>query len=83
MAGVKRFRANLKAIFRRGRGRSLNHVIAELTPILRGWMNYFRDIEVRNVLEALDGWLRRKLRCLLWRHWKRPVTRARSLMRQG
>ena len=72
-AGVKRFRANLKAIFRRGRGRSLSHVIAELTPILRGWMNYFRDIEVRNVLETLDGWLRRKLRCLLWRQWQRTA----------
>jgi len=82
-AGMKRFRANLRAIFRRGRGRSLNTVIAELMPILRGWMNYFRDIEVRNVLETLDGWLRRKLRCLLWRHWKRSATRARYLMRQG
>jgi retron-type reverse transcriptase len=82
-AGMKRFRANLRAIFRRGRGRSLNTVIAELMPILRGWMNYFRDIEVRNVLETLDGWLRRKLRCLLWRHWKRSATRARHLMRQG
>lgn len=82
-AGVKRFRANLKAIFRRGRGRSLSTVIAELTPILRGWINYFRDIEVRNVLDMLDGWLRRKLRCLLWRHWKRTATRARYLMRQG
>ena len=83
VAGVKRFRANLRAIFRRGRGRSLSMVIAELMPILRGWMNYFRDIEVRNVLETLDGWLRRKLRCLLWRQWKRSATRARYLMRQG
>ncbi|MFV0411124.1 MAG: group II intron reverse transcriptase/maturase, partial [Paracoccus sp. (in: a-proteobacteria)] len=82
-AGVKRFRANLKAVFRRGRGRSLTRVIAELAPILRGWIHYFRDIEVRNVLETLDGWLRRKLRALLWRRWKRPFTRARHLMRRG
>ncbi len=79
-AGVKRFRANLKAIFRRGRGQSLRTVIAELAPILRGWVNYFCDIEVRNVLEALDGWLRRKL---LWHRWQQPRTRARSLMRRG
>lgn len=58
-------------------------MIAELTPILRGWMNYFRDIEVKGVLDALDGWLRRKLRCLLWRRWKRSYTRARNLMRLG
>ena len=83
LAGVKRLRASLTAVFRRGRGRSLATVIAELTPILRGWLNYFRDVEVRNVLEALDGWLRRKLRCLLWRQWKRNRTRARNLMRRG
>ncbi len=80
---VARLRAKLKVIFRRGRGNSLSRVIAELTPILRGWMNYFRDIEVKGVLEALDGWLRRKLRGLLWRRWKRTHTRARNLMRRG
>ena len=80
---VARLRAKLRVIFRRGRGNSLSRVIAELTPILRGWMNYFRDIEVKGVLEALDGWLRRKLRGLLWRRWKRTHTRARNLMRRG
>ncbi len=34
-------------------------------------------------MEALDGWVRRLLRNVLWRHWKRPVTRARMLMRLG
>ncbi len=80
---VARLRVKLRDVFRRGRGNSLNRVIAELTPILRGWMNYFRDIEVKGVLEALDGWLRRKLRLLLWRQWKRPRTRSRYLIRRG
>jgi RNA-directed DNA polymerase len=80
---VARLRAKLKVIFRRGRGNSLTKVIKELAPILRGWVNYFRDIEVKGVLDALDGWLRRKLRCLLWRHWKQSPTRARNLMRRG
>lgn len=82
-AGVKRLRAKLKAILRRGRGRRLSTVVAELAPTLRGWLNYFRDIEVKGILQALDGWLRRKLRCLLWRQWKRSVTRARCLVRRG
>ena len=37
----------------------------------------------KGVLEALDGWLRRKLRVLLWRQWQRSHTRARNLMRYG
>jgi group II intron reverse transcriptase/maturase len=80
---VRRFRSGLRAVFRRGLGRALTAVIAELTPILRGWMNYFCDIEVKGVLEVLDGWLRRKLRALLWRQWQRSHTRARNLMRRG
>ncbi|WP_336885676.1 group II intron maturase-specific domain-containing protein [Xenorhabdus sp. Sc-CR9] len=34
-------------------------------------------------MEELDSWINRKLRCLLWRQWKRPYTRAKMLMRAG
>jgi hypothetical protein len=46
-------------------------------------MQYFRLAEVKGVLEELDGWVRRKLRGLLWRQWKRPFTRAKALMKRG
>ena len=46
-------------------------------------MNYFRHIGVKGILQELDGWLRRHLRKILWRQWKRPFTRAKSLMRLG
>lgn len=65
------------------RGRNLATFITELRPILRGWVNYFRLAEVKGVFEELDGWIRRKLRCILWRQWKRTVTRAKNLMRRG
>ncbi|WP_051229545.1 reverse transcriptase domain-containing protein [Paludibacterium yongneupense] len=54
-----------------------------LTPVLRGWVSYYRLTEVRGVLEDLDGWIRRKLRGILWRQWKRPFTRARMLQSKG
>ena len=46
-------------------------------------MNYFREIGVKNVLQKLDGWLRRHLRKVLWRQWKRRFTRAKRLMQLG
>ncbi len=73
----------MRTIFRAGRGRSLPQVIKELNQLLRGWMQYFRLAEVRGIFEELDGWLRRKLRCLLWRRWKRPRTRMKELMKRG
>ena len=83
-ASVERMKGNLKAELRRGRGRNLGRLIQEkLTPKLRGWANYFKLAEVRSVFEELDGWLRRKLRCLLRRQWKRSLARARNLMKRG
>lgn len=80
---VQRFKGDLKAEFRRGRGRSLNRLIEDLNPKLRGWMNYFRHIGVKGILQVLDGWLRRHLRKILWRQWKRMMTRTKRLMRLG
>ena len=80
---VARLKANLKTIFRRGRGKSIQATIEETTPKLRGWIAYFRYSEVKGIFEELDGWLRRKLRRILWKQWKRPYTRAKNLMRRG
>jgi RNA-directed DNA polymerase len=81
---VKRFRAKLKVVFRRGRGRNLGRFIGEdLSPVLRGWVTYFGLAEVKGVFEELDQWIRRRLRCLQWRQWKRVYTRAKHLMRLG
>jgi RNA-directed DNA polymerase len=80
---IKRFKGDLKVILRRGRGRSITRVIEELNPKLRGWMNFFRHIGTKRILQELDGWLRRHLRKILWRQWKRPMARAKMLMRLG
>jgi group II intron reverse transcriptase/maturase len=81
---VQRLKEKLREIFRRGRGSNLTRLIEEqLTPLLRGWMNYFRLAEVKGVFEELDSWIRRKLRGLIWRKWKRPFTRAKRLMQRG
>lgn len=80
---VERFKANLKAVFRRGKGRNIRTTVEETTPKVRGWINYFRYAEVKGIFEELDGWLRRKLRRVLWKQWKRSQTRAKKLMRLG
>jgi RNA-directed DNA polymerase len=78
-----RLRVKLKAIFKRGRGRNLKRVIEEMRMLLIGWSNYFKLAEVKAAFERLDEWIRRRLRCIRWRQWKRPRTRAKKLMKLG
>jgi len=80
---LERLKTKIREISRKGRGRNLKRIIEEVTPILRGWSNYFKLSEVKKPFEELDGWLRRKLRCILWRQWKRPYTRAKKMMQRG
>jgi group II intron reverse transcriptase/maturase len=80
---LKRLEGKIREVLQGARGRSLTTAITELNPILRGWMAYFKLTETKKALEELEGWIRRKLRCILWRQWKRPYTRAKNLMKAG
>jgi group II intron reverse transcriptase/maturase len=73
----------VRAALRGARGRSLATTIQRLNPVLRGWAAYFKLTETKRALEERDGWIRHKLRCVLWRQWKRPYARARNLMGRG
>lgn len=78
---LQRLREAVRGVLRRRRG--LQKAIEQLNPKLRGWMSYFRLTDSARPLEELDGWVRRKLRRLLWQQAKRPRTRQRHLIARG
>lgn len=67
----------------RKRGNSLKQIIEELSSYLRGWIGYFGYCETPTVLRDLEKWLRHKLRCLIWKRWKRGTTRFKHLRALG
>ncbi len=83
MSSRLRLKRKLLQVFRRSRGRALLRTIEELNRVLRGWSAYFKLAPSKTPLMQIDGWVRRKLRCILWRQWKRPKTRERNLRRLG
>jgi RNA-directed DNA polymerase len=81
---ITRFRKKAKELFRKGKGRNIERFIKkDLNPLLRGWINYFKLTEIKRVVEELDGWIRRRLRMILWKQWKRPWRRKEKLMQAG
>lgn len=81
---TQRFRSKAKQLFRRGRGSNLARFIEEqLKPFIIGWINYFKLSEFKGFAEELDGWIRRRLRLIIWRQWQRPSTRLKRLMKAG
>ena len=80
---MTRMKERLRTKMAQGRGKKLKTTVEELGPILRGWINYFRLTEVGSPLAKMDGWIRRKLRDIIWRQMKKPGTRAKALMKRG
>lgn len=61
---LRKFRDRIRQKTRRANGGSLNQIIAEVNPIIRGWFEYFKH-SIRNVLEAEDKWIRMRIRSIL------------------
>jgi RNA-directed DNA polymerase len=77
---VTRFKHRVRELTGRYRGVSLERMIGELVPYLRGWAGYFGFSQWRE-LPSLDGWIRRRLRCVAWVQWKTRGQRYRELRR--
>ena len=80
---IKRAKDRLRQITQQGRGRNIRQVIQELNRYSRGWVSYFKLSTVKHSFELLDGWLRRRLRKILWEQWKQPKTRLKKLIVLG
>ena len=81
---VKRLKDKIRGLTKKMRGSKLTDSIRKfIMPITRGWANYFGIAEARGIFESLDGWIRRKIRGILWRQWKKPRTRCKRLIALG
>jgi RNA-directed DNA polymerase len=80
---LARFKMKVRALTRRNCGRSLAQIAKELSRYLIGWRGYFGFCQTPSVLLTLDQWLRRRLRAIAWKQWKRGDTRFAELRRCG
>jgi len=80
---IVRFKERIREHTQRTRGISLRQMVKDIATYLRGWLGYFGDCETPSVLRDLDKWLRRRLRAVAWKQWKRGRTRFRELRKRG
>jgi group II intron reverse transcriptase/maturase len=80
---LDKLKAKVRIITKRNRGVKFEQVIAELTASLRGWLNYFQYAKCQKLLQGLDSWIRRKLRCYRLKQCKNTFTLHKFLERNG
>jgi group II intron reverse transcriptase/maturase len=80
---ILRFKAKLKALTGRSNGMALGDRLMKLYQAIQGWVNYFALADMKTLAGNLDEWLRRRIRMVVWKTWKRVRTRFASLQKLG
>ena len=68
---IKRFKNRIREITRRIRGRNIKVIVKELRSYILGWWSYYKITQVKGILKELDSWIKRRLRCYIWKQWGR------------
>jgi RNA-directed DNA polymerase len=80
---IERLKERIRKLTRRTRTVGLKQMVAELAQYLIGWKGYFGFGQSIDVLKKLDSWIRRRLRCVVWKQWKRGRVRFTELRARG
>ena len=77
------FTRKIREILKRNRGVSIQRIVAELNAYLRGWINYYARSNITSWLRSKASWIRRKIWCYLYKHWKTKGNRIAKLREMG
>ncbi|MBN8851120.1 MAG: group II intron reverse transcriptase/maturase [Sphingobacteriales bacterium 50-39] len=80
---IEKYKTKVREITSRSRPVAMYKRYDELRSLNRGWYNYFKLTEARDILGRLDSWVRSRLRLCYWKQWKNPRTRVQELVRLG
>lgn len=79
----ERFAEKMRRLTKRTRSGKMEDIVSGINRYTRGWIGYFRLATTPSVYQGLDEWIRRRLRQMQWKRWKRGTTRYRELVRLG
>lgn len=80
---IRKLKDKIREVTRRSNGMGIEERKTRLNQIIRGWVNYFKLADMKNLLKELDEWTRSRIRMVTWKRWKRVRTRFENLKRAG
>ena len=80
---VKRFKEKVRKLTSRKQGKSVRRILADLKRYTTGWLGYYAIADMKTRIQALNEWIRRRIRQVFWKQWKRIRTKHDNLVRLG
>ena len=80
---VKKMKQKVKELTGRSKGFSNEYRALKLKQYITGWVNYFKLADMKTLLVETDQWMRRRIRMVYWKQWKKVRTRYKNLKHLG
>jgi RNA-directed DNA polymerase len=80
---VTKMKTRIKQLTSRSNGWGNERRKEALSQYIKGWVQYFKLADMRNLLVKTDEWYRRRLRMVIWKQWKRIKTKMANLINLG
>ncbi|RFA31570.1 group II intron reverse transcriptase/maturase, partial [Virgibacillus dokdonensis] len=80
---IKRFKQRVRELTSRKKSMNMQDRIAKLNRYLVGWLGYYQLAETPSIFEVLDSWIRRRMRMIRWKEWKKVKTKYKNLIKLG
>ena len=80
---IEKFKNKIRNILIRSKSVILDERLLKLKQIIYGWVNYFRIADMWTWLVSIDQWIRRKIRVIIWKQWKKISKRYTCLRKLG
>ena len=80
---VTKLKNKIREVTKRNNGWSNQSRIKKFNEVIRGWINYFKMADMKNLMVTTDEWSRRKIRAVYWKQWKKVKTRYRMISKYG
>lgn len=80
---IAKMKRKIKELTARSNGIGNENRIKKLRSYIMGWINYFKIADIKSLLSEIDEWMRRRIRMIYWKQWKRVKTRFKMLQTLG
>lgn len=80
---ISKMRTRVKELTSRSNGIGNAERAMKLRRYIMGWVNYFKLADMKKLLNEIDSWMRRRIRMIYWKQWKRVRTRYKMLQALG
>ena len=80
---VAKMKNKIRELTDRNNGMSNAKREEKYQQFVRGWVNYFKLADMKNLLKDTDEWARHRIRAVYWKQWKKIKTKYRMLKALG